>query len=207
MAIIKLTSEWVEVFLHSASRFPTDLAPKVLQEAIAAADAADTDFVNAEDAASDAKFDEPTAQAEYQQAAEINVRTGKPLPSHDAVEVAAIKVKVTAEDAVKAKRVQVRALYALSQVLGDESVAGEWRKAVEDKTAALQKELAVQVANIEPLVGKVGQMLAMQGYLGDLGIVNYPTALGGDAVASLRALATAPAWSPAPKQQNIAHSI
>ena len=108
MATIKLTSEWVEVFLRSASRFPTDLGPKVLQEAIAAADAADTDFVNAEDAASDAKFDEPNALIEYQRAAEINVRQGKSLPSHDSVEIAAIRVKVTAEDAVKAKRAQVR---------------------------------------------------------------------------------------------------
>ena len=66
----KLSKEFIELFVRVSDKFHVALAPENLQAAIAKADAANDAYVTASDAAEDAKFDEPNAQALWDQEAE-----------------------------------------------------------------------------------------------------------------------------------------
>ncbi|GEM_PF-6040305 len=200
----KVSKEFLEVFVRASGRFPVELAPKAIQDAIATADAANSAWVDAVDLASDAVFDEPNAQALWDAEAESRVRAGQSLPDREALDVARIKVKTTAEDAAAAKRALDTAHYQLGLVLSDAAALDSWRHSIEEKAKAMQSSLFATVAKLEPTVDELGWLLGLSSYLGDIGAYNYPPKVdGSNAVASLRTLAATPAWKPAPTPMNI----
>lgn len=200
----KLSKEFIELFVRVSDKFHVALAPENLQAAIAKADAANDAYVTASDAAEDAKFDEPNAQALWDQEAEKAVRAGKSLPNRDAVDTARIKVKTTGQDASAAKRQFDFAQYELQKLLEDPTVVATWREAIEARTSGLQNELSDVVAKIEPLVTEVSWLLGLSQYLGNIGWHNYPPVVAGaESIAALQTLALTPPWSPAPAPQNI----
>ena len=204
----KLSENHIATFARAANdgttNWPLHLAPESLQEATIQADKAYWSWVDATDAEEDAKMNLPIVQGIWNKSAEDAVRAGKKLPSKEDLETATIKVKVTAEDSLKATRFLREVQNQLARQLEDDSIRDQWRLAIEGETLKLQDELAKEAEKISPTIKKIGLYLGLSMYLGDSGEYDYPPrVINPDPIESLNSMISAPAWKRVSKIGNI----
>jgi hypothetical protein len=188
----------VERLLDSAIGAPWEYAPKTVQAAAKAADAAISAHLDTLSAVEDAEVGVPIAEAVWTEEGKASIRAGGDLPSRDGCVRAALALTVAVEDEHIAERKMQAARYALVGLLANQDTRDEWRTSIEKRATELQAALAKTARTIANSAVEAGTLLGFTHYLGGWGEhMIPPNIVQVDPAGALHKLANLKPWAPA----------
>lgn len=146
-------------------RLPWNNAPKVLRDAIEAADKAIVDAHEALADIEEAEINASEIKNVWNAKAEALVRDGKPLPSRNEVEAAEFAVEIAKKDSTKAELEVRRTEAVLAGVLEEEKNRDSWVDGMQKQLDADQKRLSELSGETLTLVNRISQLRAYSAWL------------------------------------------